>query len=703
VSFACAGKIVVREGKVPMAGLAFPLSRISDRGIVAVGKEESYRLSDHLDSGLRILVPKSTHEVLLFAASELKTHLALAGYSCSMEEGEDGGGAIVLRVLDTADGNREEADGFRIFVENGGAVIVGGSPRAVLYGAYRFLEEHAGISWPTPAHRSVPVGEPAPVVGSRRYKPAFSRRGIVLESSETSEYAKALIDWSAKNGLNDLFFTIELWERFEEQLRPELARRQLKLTLGGHSLGRFFPAAELYPEHPEWFALAGEDGARMIDQPCYSCEAGVEVMVGNVVSFAERELEKGDALRTLSLWPNDNKHVCGCSACRGAGFMTAYIGFLDRLRKAFDAKGIKVNVEHIAYNAQLEWSMLEDVPTSSELDTLIACWGRNYRDSFEEPILPRDVRFKAAVDRWAEACGTFGTGLTAFEYYSDYWMLTALFPPLFRTIGEDMASFRRIGASGVMSLIVPYGKSVRIIREEISGQAVTAVDAGREMDSERAAMWPNLYVFARMAWEEEATETTIESLCRHLYGPYAEICRERLDRLSDALAGLTAYNTEFFKLRFTDTWLRTDGEEVFGWQPAKDDMAVPRARIAECRRALAILEAPFEAVVSSYHEPASPLSDELGRADLSNKPAAVSSSSIEFSADAVELTRYYDFVSIKLRSIYSQSSGQLCAIEQQWEEAAFHWREALERENLIDGWDRESCAEWLEAAMTHAR
>ncbi|WP_181376703.1 hypothetical protein, partial [Paenibacillus agaridevorans] len=105
-----------------------------------------------------------------------------------------------------------------------------------------------------------------------------------------------------------------------------------------------------------------------------------------------------------------------------------------------------------------------------------------------------------------------------------------------------------------------------------------------------------------------------------------------------------------------------------------------------------------------YHEPAGPLSDELGTAALSSDDhAAVASSSIELSADAAELMRYYDFVSTKLRSIHSQSSGQLCAIERRWEEAASHWRVALERENLIDGWDRESCAEWLEAAMIHAR
>ncbi len=672
--------------------------------MILLKKEKSFCLADYRESGLLLSLPSSPHETLRFAADELKTHLALAGYRCSVEEeraAENGG--LALRFAGSGNDMGEEE--FELAAENGCMVIVGGSPRAVLYSAYRFLEEHAGIAWPTPEHRSVPMDKPATITGSRRFKPSFPRRGIVLESAETSEYALALIDWSAKNGLNDLFFTIELWERDAEQLRPELAKRQLRLTLGGHNLGRFFPTAELYPVHPEWFALAGEEGVRMTDQPCYSCEAGVKVMIGNIVSFVERELEKGVVLRTLSLWPNDNKRVCGCTACREAGFIATYIGFLDRLRQAFETNGIEVNIEHIAYNAQLEWRMLEDVPASSELDTLIACWGRNYRDSFEAPTLPRDVRFKAAVDRWAEACETFGTGWTAFEYYSDYWMLTSLFPPLFRTIGEDMAYFRRIGATGVMSLIVPYGKSVRIIREEIEGQAVNAADAGREMDSERAAMWPNLYVFARMSWGGEEMGTAIDRLCRHLYGSRAEICREKLERLSDALSGLTAYNTEFFKLRFTDTWLRTDGEAVFGWQPAADDGAVPRARIAECRRALAILEAPLAA--------SGPSSAELGTTDSSNKHAAASnssddsathkSSSIELSADAVELTSYYNFVSTKLRSILSQSLGQLCAIEQRWEEAATHWREALERESEIDGWDRENCTKWLQAAMSHAR
>jgi len=559
-----------------------------------VRKEESFCLPDHLESGLRISIPESAHETLRFAADELKTHLASAGYSClteETEEGEAGDGKILLWVAGKADGGRDDEDGFEIFAENGGAVIAGGSPRAVLFGTYRFLEEHAGIAWPTPAFRSAPLAEPAPIVGSRRYRPSFPRRGIVLESSETFQYALALIDWSAKNGLNDLFFTVELWERDGERLRPELSKRQLKLTLGGHNLERFFPAEELYSKHPEWFALAREGGGRRNDQPCYSCLEGVEVIIGNVVRFVEEELGKGAVLETLSLWPNDNKHVCGCAACQDAGFISAYIGFLERLRRSLAARGVPVNVEHIAYNAQLEWSMLEEVPTASALDTLIACWGRDYRDSVEAPVRPRDVRFKEAVGKWGEACGRFGTGLTVFEYYSDYWMLTSLFPPLFRTIGEDMAHYRRIGAKGVMSLIVPYGKAVRIIREEISGQPVTEADAKREMDSENAAMWPNLFVFARLAWEGEEAGPTVDRLCRLLYGRHADECRDMFKRLSSALAGLTAYNTDFFKLRFTDAWLRMNGEEIVGWEPSEEDGSVPRARADECRRALEVLGA----------------------------------------------------------------------------------------------------------------
>jgi len=193
--------------------------------------------------------------------------------------------------------------GSRFSPKNGGAVIAGGSPRAVLFGTYRFLEEHAGIAWPTPAFRSAPLAEPAPIVGSRRYRPSFPRRGIVLESSETFQYALALIDWSAKNGLNDLFFTVELWERDGERLRPELSKRQLKLTLGGHNLERFFPAEELYSKHPEWFALAREGGGRRNDQPCYSCLEGVEVIVGNVAVSWKRSWVKGPFWRRCPCGP----------------------------------------------------------------------------------------------------------------------------------------------------------------------------------------------------------------------------------------------------------------------------------------------------------------------------------------------------------------------------------------------------------------
>ncbi|QJD85177.1 DUF4838 domain-containing protein [Cohnella herbarum] len=649
---------------------------------------DGFNLTETIESGLRICIPASAHETLRFAADELKTNLSLVGRAdCSITEGEmeAGGNSIVLRLTHPQgnDGDSENLDEFEIRAEYGNAVIAGASPRAVLFGTYRFLEEHAGISWPTPAYRHIPATPVnVPIIGRTTRKATFARRGLVLESSETTEYAMNLIDWSAKNGLNDLFFTFDLWERYQDELRPELAKRQLMLTLGGHNLGMFFPSGEHFAEHPEWFALPVEGGRRIADQPCYSNEAGVAVMVDNVVRYVEREIRRGTVLATLSLWPNDNKHVCNCPACREAGFISTYIGFLSRLRRSFASKGISVNVEHIAYNAQLEWSMLEEVPASSELDTLIACWGRDYKDSIASPNRPRDVRFKEITEKWANACGGFGTNLTVFEYYSDYWMLTSVFPPLLRTIAEDMAYYRSVGANGVMSLILPYSKAVRIIREDIGGQPIIEAIDGREMNSEDVAMWLNLYVFSRLTWQgEDDADRVTYRFCNLFYGERASLCKGMLDRLSIALAGLSAYNTEFFKLRFIDTWLRMKDEEIVNWNPSNDNGSVPRARIAECRRALEVLDNGFANVplAGGGKEP-----DEQLR-------------------NVTHLLSYYEFIVVKLKSILSQSLGQLDYIENRREDAVSHWQEALRSEDEINGWDREICREWLERAMSHDR
>ncbi|WP_256759082.1 DUF4838 domain-containing protein [Cohnella sp. WQ 127256] len=651
---------------------------------------DSFNLMETIESALRICIPASAHEAFRFAANELKTTLSLVGHAdCFITEGEAeaGGNSIVLRLSHPQgnDGDSEDLDEFEIRAENGNAVIVATSPRAVLFGAYRFLEEHAGISWPTPAYRHIPATPVSvPIIGRTTRKATFARRGLVLESSETTEYAMGMIDWSAKNGLNDLFFTFDLWERYQGELRPELAKRQLRLTLGGHNLGMFFPSGEHYTEHPEWFALQGEGERRIADQPCYSHEAGVGVMVDNVVRYVEREIRRGTVLATLSLWPNDNKHVCNCPACREAGFMSTYIGFLSRLRRSFASKGISVNVEHIAYNAQLEWSMLEEVPECSELDTLIACWGRDYKDSIASPNRPRDARFKKVTEKWADACGRFGTNLTVFEYYSDYWMLTSLFPPLLQTIAEDMAYYRSVGAKGVMSLILPYSKAVRIIREDIGSQPITEAIDGREMNSENVAMWLNLYVFSRMTWEGgEDADSITDRFCKLFYGKHASLCRGMLDRLSIALAGLSAYNTEFFKLRFMDTWLRMDSEEIENWDPSSDDGSVPRERAAECKRALEILD-------NGYGFANVPLTGGETEPDEQRNNAAL-------------LLSYYEFIVAKLKSILAQSLGQLSYMDNKRDEAASHWQEALRLENEINGWDREICREWLERAVSHDR
>ena len=59
---------------------------------------------------------------------------------------------------------------------------------------------------------------------------------IFLETINDPGYINSLIDWGVKNGQNEYFFTFFLWDEIKSYVAPELQKRNVDVTLGGHSL-----------------------------------------------------------------------------------------------------------------------------------------------------------------------------------------------------------------------------------------------------------------------------------------------------------------------------------------------------------------------------------------------------------------------------------------------------------------------------------
>src|SRR5690606_7713280 len=129
-----------------------------------------------------------------------------------------------------------------------------------------------------------------------------------------------------------------------------------------------------------------------------------------------------------------------------------------KLQSAVAAVRPEVKVEHIAYNAGLSWEMLErlEAEASGTVDNLYAYWGRNYGAPLADAAAPETLRAFRSLTDWREQTAARGRELTVFEYYSDHFMLSYLFPMLTGRIAEDLREYHRLGVDGVINLVVPY-------------------------------------------------------------------------------------------------------------------------------------------------------------------------------------------------------------------------------------------------------
>lgn len=399
-------------------------------------------------------------------------------------------------------------------------VLAGKSDRAVLYAVYQYAREAWGLRTAYPGTEAAFASAPPPTRDSaaRFYSPRFERRGFVIENHRDPAYIKRLVDWLPKNGLNEIFFTFMLWDAVRDEVAPDIVKRGLRVTLGGHSMKFFTDRSESFR------AMQGDTPYTAKKQFDYADETWFPGFFEQVADYCKDVPN----LTTLSLWPED---VADRS---GRGFLDSYLRFTERLKAHLSAQGVGVDVEHIAYNAGLSWDMLElgvDTPASGSVDTLFAYWGRDYRYGYESTPHEAERRARRSLEAWAEAARDVGRKLTIFEYYSDHFMLSSLFPALPKRIAADVDYYEELGIDGMVDLIVPYKGPLDYPWEWAHGF--------------------NSFVFARSLWGQP-----LDSILEEYYSGYPaserEAVRALFERIEDAVSEVTRWNVPLFPARAVD-------------------------------------------------------------------------------------------------------------------------------------------------------
>ncbi|CAM3904682.1 hypothetical protein COLU111180_13525 [Cohnella lubricantis] len=421
-------------------------------------------------------------------------------------------------------------DEFVIARQGDGVYLIGSSERAALYAVYQFAELALGLHWIFPGQPPVRRDSASAcaaissdswdspdfsIASSLHYAPVLERRGFVFETIEDAPFMQAMVDWLAKNKINEIFFTFTLWDKIGQELQEPIADRGLAVTLGGHSASFFLhrqaAATETNADHPY-------TAKKQLDYTDGSWQPG---FIRQIADYCRSVRD----LKRISLWPEDIKHQ------QAEDFLTPYIAFNERLKEELLQSGLLLEVEHIAYNAGLAWDMLElrEQP-STDIDTLYAYWGRDYRFGLGKGESASDQRAYTALQMWRQQLESSGRKLTVFEYYSDHFMLSPLFPMLAKRIVEDIRSYAEAGVYGMTNLVVPC-------REE-----------GYPYQWNQTF---NSYVFARALWNDSLDEIE-QQFAAAFAGELQPHVLKLYEQLEEETAVLTKWNVPLFPARAVD-------------------------------------------------------------------------------------------------------------------------------------------------------
>ena len=192
---------------------------------------------------------------------------------------------------------------------------MGNSSRAVLYGAYAFIEKFFGVRWFAPGelYEHCPKNSVLEISNDINIlaKPQFSIRQIGFVGSS----------WNSKLQDSHNFLVRNGWQvrgkLNNKKLFKEYEKYSAIFSGGGHVLSKLVPDS-LFDKHPKYFALVKGRRIRQISkdgkaqsQPCTSNPKVIELAVKGIIDFFDKSPRESCFL----IGNNDVQVWCECDSC----------------------------------------------------------------------------------------------------------------------------------------------------------------------------------------------------------------------------------------------------------------------------------------------------------------------------------------------------------------------------------------------------
>ncbi|MBA3482102.1 MAG: DUF4838 domain-containing protein [Pirellulales bacterium] len=453
-----------------------------------------------------IVVGAHASRVDRFAATELQRCLTAAlGWNVSISDAApstDGQPVFFVGSLDSevlsvpgAPAVSEEQiaelreDGVSLKGDGETVALVGKGTRGSLNAVYHFLEQHVGVHWPEPGNERIPRLDSLRLEIDEVHNPTFCYRGVALHGPCSDEFHRRIIDWLAKNRLNSLQFSCEIYDKLRPKILGAVLDRGLSPKIGAHSRQYFYSSEAYFPLHPEHFSLV--NGKRTgATQLCYSNHASVAAYADNVVDYLNAHPE----ISVVGLWPSDGYGFCECERCKAGSTTDVLLDYLNDVSERIHAHVPRAKVEflsYIHYTAPPE----KVKPLPYLVPTYCEYHSRNQFHPITEERAS-NAKCRRELESWVQQSNQ----ATVYSYYADDVIKKFLYNPVPDVVLADLRYYQGIGVAG---------NSVLMMNPQ--------------------SWWahaPHMYAYARAAWNSSITLNAInDDYFTSMYGPAADAMR----------------------------------------------------------------------------------------------------------------------------------------------------------------------------------
>ena len=343
-------------------------------------------------------------------------------------------------------------------------VLTGGSPRAALYAVYELLEQ-LGCRWFGPkvdgykgvGHEHVPRLKTLELEpGKRTFTPSMLYRELLTEENRTHTPRTfgPILDWMAKQRANILQHPIDYqhsgrnrWDDIRDKVVPEVCKRGLILTVGGHGYENFLPPEEFFDDHPEWFGMVGGKRSRSTHTAFETANpAALRTFTRRVAEYLRGRPE----IDIISLWPPDRVTWSSSPEALKQGTPSRRQAVVTQaVSRELKRQGIQTRVVIITYD------QCERYPERFKLDDDVIINVDFYFQNHEAAIFDKtavfDLSSLVALDEWT--ANHHGPLCYFFYHRRYYWQSRPVVHPTL--LWADINYVRQRGIRGISGFAEP--------------------------------------------------------------------------------------------------------------------------------------------------------------------------------------------------------------------------------------------------------